>query len=107
MKRFLWLIPAFAVAVSACGHSEAEYNARLHEIQQLQDQLHTITAERDRLNGQVASLRASSENMANRLRELGENVERLQATSAQTQTELDAAHRREEELRRAQQAAEQ
>ncbi len=107
MKRFFWAILASALLLAACGHSDEEYNARLHEIQNLQGQLSSIRGERDRLNGQVASLRASSENMANRLRELGENVERLQASSAQTQSELDAARRREEELRRAQQAAEQ
>jgi chemotaxis protein MotB len=100
MKRFSWMILAPALLLVGCGHSDEEYNARLHEIQQLQSQLSSIRGERDRLNGQIDSLRASSESMANRLRELGQNVET-------TQSELDAARRREAELRRAQQMAEQ
>jgi chemotaxis protein MotB len=100
MKRFFWVILAPALLLVGCGHSDEEYNARLHEIQQLQSQLSSIRAERDRLNGQIDSLRASSESMANRLRELGQSVET-------TQSELDAARRREAELRRAQQMAEQ
>jgi len=100
MKKLLGvLVLSASVLATGCGHSDEEYNARLREIRELNSQLQTIRSERDRLNGQVASLRTSSEAMATRLRELGESVE-------QTQSALDAARRREEELRRAQLASE-
>ncbi|MBL8679435.1 MAG: OmpA family protein [Myxococcales bacterium] len=89
----------------ACGPSE-EHRAALRRVQQLEGELGTMRGERDRLNEQLASLRATSEQMASRLRALGEDVSRLQASNTQTQAELDAARRREEELRRQQQQAE-
>jgi chemotaxis protein MotB len=89
----------------ACGPSE-EHRAALRRVQQLEGELSTMRGERDRLNEQLASLRVTSEQMAARLRALGEDVTRLQASNTQTQAELDAARRREEELRRQQQQAE-
>lgn len=105
--HFQWfLVLAMAgSALVACGPSETE-RAAVREAQQLRSQLATIRSERDRLNTTLAGLRASNEAMANRLRQLGEDVTRLQANSAQTQAELEAARQREEELRRRQQAAE-
>jgi chemotaxis protein MotB len=93
------------VGTEACGPSE-EHRAALRRVQQLEGELGTIRTERDRLNEQLASLRSSSEQMASRLRALGEDVSRLQASNTETQSELDAARRREEELRRQQQQAE-
>jgi chemotaxis protein MotB len=95
------------VLASACGPSQADFDARGRRITELEGQLHSVQQERDHLNEQVAGLRASSENMANRLRALGEDVNRLQASSAQTQSELEASQRREAELRRQQEQAEQ
>jgi chemotaxis protein MotB len=97
---------ALALAsAEACGPSE-EHRAALRRVTQLEGELATLRSERDRLNEQLASLRATSEQMAARLRALGEDVSRLQASNTQTQAELDAARRREEELRRQQQQAE-
>src|ERR1700689_4928282 len=96
MKSLLWsTVPSIlALAAIGCGPSQADYDARGHQIQQLTTQLHTVQTERDHLNETVASLQASGNNMAARLRALGEDVNRLQATTAQTQSELEAAHHR-------------
>lgn len=97
---------ALALAsTQACGPSE-EHRAALRRVTQLEGELGTLRGERDRLNEQLGALRASSEQMAARLRALGEDVSRLQANNTQTQAELDASRRREEELRRQQQQAE-
>lgn len=104
----LWKGAFLALALTqtvACGKS-AEHQAAEARVRQLEGELSTLRGERDRLNEQLTGLRASSEQMASRLRALGENVERLEASNTQTQSELDAARRREEELRRQQQAAE-
>jgi chemotaxis protein MotB len=104
--RWSGVFLALALAgTGACGPSE-EHRAALRRAQQLEGELNTMRGERDRLNEQLASLRATSEQMASRLRALGEDVSRLQASNTQTQAELDAARRREEELRRQQQQAE-
>jgi chemotaxis protein MotB len=103
-----WKGAFFALALTllvACGKSP-EHQAAEARVRQLEGELSTLRGERDRLNEQLTSLRATSEQMASRLRALGENVERLEASNTQTQSELDAARRREEELRRQQQAAE-
>lgn len=102
-----WVVVAALLGLAACGRPESEYQARLREIQQLQSQMTGLRAERDRLNEVLASLRRSNEQMAERLRALGEDVSRFQAQAQQSRDELEAARRREEELRRAQQAAEQ
>ncbi len=99
------LLALTLVGAQACGPSE-EHRAALRRVQQLEGDLSTLRGERDRLNETLTSLRASSEQMAARLRALGEDVTRLEASNTQTQSELDAARRREEELRRQQQQAE-
>ena len=91
---------------SACGHGEQEWQGKLREVATLQTQLREMTAERDRLREQLDSLRASNEAMARRLAELGDNVNRLQADQARTESELSAAQAREAELRRRQQQQE-
>lgn len=91
---------------SACGHGEEEWQGKLREISTLQTQLREMTTERDRLREQLDSLRASNEAMARRLAELGDNVNRLQADQARTESELSAAQAREAELRRRQQQQE-
>jgi chemotaxis protein MotB len=93
-------------ALAACGHGEDEWQGKLREISTLQGQLREMTTERDRLREQLESLRASNEAMARRLAELGENVNRLQADQARTESELTAAQAREAELRRRQQLQE-
>ena len=82
-------------ALAACGHGEDEWQGKLREISTLQGQLREMTTERDRLREQLESLRASNEAMARRLAELGENVNRLQADQARTESELTAAQARE------------
>lgn len=99
-----WLL--VGASMSACGHGEQEWQGKLREISTLQGQLREMTAERDRLREQLESLRASNEAMARRLGELGENVNRLQADQARTESELSAAQAREAELRRRQQQQE-
>src|SRR5687767_12195390 len=84
---------------AACGRPEQEYQARLREIEGLRGQMNALTAERNRLNETLSGLRTSNEAMAGRLRELGQDVRT-------TQNELEAARRREEELRRLQQQSE-
>ncbi|MEZ4394575.1 MAG: OmpA family protein [Polyangiales bacterium] len=93
-------------SMSACGHGEQEWQGKLREITTLQGQLREMTSERDHLREQIESLRASNEAMARRLSELGENVNRLQADQARTESELTAAQAREAELRRRQQQQE-
>jgi chemotaxis protein MotB len=85
------------VGVTGCGRPENEYQARLREIQQLQGEASGLRSERTRLQDQLRGLRASAEAMASRLRELGEDVTRLQRVSAETQSELEAARRREQD----------
>lgn len=105
--RFSCGLLALVLAIVGCRSYEQEYQASLRRNQELQSQLNALRSERDRLNEQLNGLRASSEAMAARLRELGEDVNRLQGQQARTQSELEAARRREEELRRLQQQAEQ
>src|SRR5262245_23946387 len=81
-----WILVGSSLGIGACGHSDDEFNAQVRQVQSLRGQLNALTAERSRLNEQLARLRVSNENMANRLRALGEDVTRLQANNAQTQS---------------------
>ncbi|MDP3277471.1 MAG: OmpA family protein [Deltaproteobacteria bacterium] len=108
MRSIRWSVVFGCLLVTllaACGKS-AEQLAAENRVRTLQTELETLRAERDRLSEQMGALRNSSAQMANRLRELGEDVSRLEQSNTQSQAELEAARRREEELRRQQQQAE-
>ena len=66
-----------AVALG-CGPSQEEYDAALAHGHDLESQLHDAEASRAQLEERFTSLQAQNEELANRLRALGQNVEALE-----------------------------
>lgn len=83
-----------------CGYSEEEYRAKTREIERLQQEVDAASRERASLNQRLQTLNEQNEAMTARLRALGEDVSNLSSN-------LEAAQRREAELRRRQQQQEE
>jgi len=83
----------------ACGPSQEEYDAALAHGQDLESQLHDAQAAREQLEGRFNTLQSQNEEMANRLRALGENVEQLEGERTNLQSSLTDTQRALEELR--------
>jgi chemotaxis protein MotB len=97
------LLLAFTAALVpgaiACGPSQEDYDAALERNRQLQADLDQERTQRQELEQHVAELSGQNEEMANRLRALGENVEALESTNSTLQSNLTETQRALEELR--------
>jgi chemotaxis protein MotB len=99
-------IPLFfagSLALTACGHNEAEWQAKLREQQELQRQLDERSGERDRLQTQLNELTTRANDMERRLGEVsGERDrtvserDRVAGERDRTATELADLRRREQ-----------
>jgi len=87
-----------AVALG-CGPSQEEYDAALAHGHDLESQLHDAEASRAQLEERFTSLQAQNEELANRLRALGQNVEALEGERSNLQSSLQETQRALEELR--------
>jgi chemotaxis protein MotB len=97
----------FFLAISltaSCGHSEAEWQGKLHDIQELQGRLNERTSERDRLQTQTNDLTTRTNELEQRLQGVTgerENLtgerDRLQREGAQTASELAELRRRQQQ----------
>lgn len=100
-KRHLFssAIPLFfagSLALSACGHNEAEWQGKLREQQELQRQLDERSGERDRLQTQLNELTARATEMEQRLGIVSGERDRTVTERDRTATELADLRRREQ-----------
>lgn len=89
------LLVAFAAGSVACGYSEAEYQAKVRRIRELEGQLGEAERERDRLRQRVTELTSENEAMTAQLAQLGVEGRTLRTSLADTQRALDEFRRRE------------
>ncbi len=105
------VVGAFAVwalltgLVVACGPSQEELDAERSRVRSLQEQLRDAQAAGEELDTRVTALLAQNEEMANRLRALGQNVEQLEGTRASLESSLSETQRALERLRAEQRQA--
>jgi chemotaxis protein MotB len=83
----------------SCGPSEEEYNAKVTEINKLKEDLAATSAGKDKLQEEFELLRSENQTLANRLAELGQNVEELLGEKSNLATDLAATKEREANLR--------
>jgi chemotaxis protein MotB len=97
------LVAVGAMAV-ACGIPEEEYNAKVLEANELKKQLDAANQSNADLSAKVEALQVENGTLANRLSELGENVQKLLGEKGALATDLAATREREARLRKEQEA---
>lgn len=92
---------AFALLLTAvgCGYSEEEMQARLDQIEALEGQLRDSREQSEQLESRLAAVEARNQELVDRLRALGEEVEGLESERGNLQSSLQETQRALEELR--------
>ena len=101
MLFFRFLAVSFAtLLLVGCGIDEEVYNAKVMEANKLKEDLAAATASNNKMTEDIALLRTENKTLANRLAELGENVQKLLGEKGVLATDLAATKEREARLRR-------
>ncbi|GAB5547121.1 MAG: OmpA family protein [Sandaracinaceae bacterium] len=92
---------AFALLLTAvgCGYSEEQMQARLDQIETLEGQLRDSREQSEQLESRLAAVEARNQELVDRLRALGEEVEGLESERGNLQSSLQETQRALEELR--------
>jgi chemotaxis protein MotB len=105
MRQSRWTILILAaVVVAACGIPEEQYNAKVMEVEKLKEQLDAASQSNSELSEELAVLKVENRKLADRLGELGENVQKLLGDKNALATDLAETREREAKLRREQEA---
>ncbi len=107
MKGLRLLVVFFAFLYflsSGCGIPEEQYNAKVLEVKKLRSSIDEATKANNKLRENIALMRAENQTLANRLAELGENVQKLLGEKGLLADDLAATKEREARLRREQEA---
>ncbi|MDJ0764237.1 MAG: OmpA family protein [Myxococcota bacterium] len=105
MKCSRFLIAAIsALVITACGIPEEQYNAKVTEAEKLKADLDAANAAGAQLEEDLALLRLENQTLANRLAELGENVQKLLGEKGALATDLAETKEREARLRKEREA---
>ena len=100
----LTVLVLVAVGAAACGIPEEEYNAKVTEVNNLKEQLAAAGQTNDKLSEELAVLKVENKKLANRLGELGENVQKLLGDKNALATDLAETREREAKLKKEQEA---
>lgn len=94
-------LAAFASLLTAvgCGYSEEQMQARLDQIETLEGQLRDSREQSEQLESRLAAVEARNQELVDRLRALGEEVEGLESERGNLQSSLQETQRALEELR--------
>ncbi len=95
---------AGAICLVACGIPEEQYNAKLVEIGKLKRDLDAAARSNSVLTEQLDQMRAENKTLANRLGELGDDVEKLLGEKSMLASDLAQTRDREARLRKEQEA---
>ena len=92
---------AFALLLTAvgCGYSEEQMQARLDQIETLEGQLRDSREQSEQRESRLAAAEARNQELVDRLRALGEEVEGLESERGNLQSSLQETQRALEELR--------
>jgi len=96
--RWMALLLACLFAV-ACGYSEEEMQAKIDRIDELEGLLATSREESEQRQARIQALEAQNQQLAERLRALGEEVEGLESERGDLQSSLAETQRALDELR--------
>lgn len=95
----LALATVLGLTMVACGPSQEELDAALQNATDLEGQLAEAATQRQGLEERVAALSSANEEMADRLRALGQNVEELEGERTTLQSSLTETQQALTELR--------
>jgi chemotaxis protein MotB len=106
MKASFSLVAFALLAVYAlgCGIPEEQYNAKVQEAEQLKADLAAATEANKKLEQEMFDMRAENQILANRLGELGDDVQKLLGEKSALSADLKATRDREARLRKEQEA---
>ncbi len=98
--RLMTLLAAFLLSVCAvgCGHSEDEWQAKLQEVDELQTQLQAERQAHRKTEDDYNTAKAEIEELKDRLKQAGVDVEQLNASLAEQRKALEEFKRRAEQL---------
>src|SRR5215831_18268548 len=86
------------VVASACGHSEEEWQAKLKENQELQNQLNAEKAAHQKAESDLASASAQVDQLKGQLKKAGVDLSNLNADLAEQKSALDKLRKDKEQL---------
>ncbi len=94
------LFAALLVAMTTlgCGHSEEEWQAKLEEVDKLQTQIETERQAHRKTQDDYNAARAEIEELKDRLKQAGVDVQQLNASLAEQRKALEQFKRRAEQL---------
>jgi chemotaxis protein MotB len=94
----LAMFPLLFVLVTGCGHSEEEWQAKLRENQQLQDNLNAEKAAHQKAQGEIDDAKAQIDQLKLELKKAGVNVSNLNADLAEQKSALEKLRKDKEQL---------
>jgi chemotaxis protein MotB len=99
--RHRWSLAAFIIALaalSACGHSEEEWQAKLKENQELQNQLNAEKAAHQKAEADLSAASAQVDQLKGQLKKAGVDLSNLNADLADQKAALDKLRKDKEQL---------
>jgi len=99
--RHRWSLAAFIIslaALSACGHSEEEWQAKLKENQELQNQLNAEKAAHQKAEADFSAASAQVDQLKGQLKKAGVDLSNLNADLAEQKAALDKLRKDKEQL---------
>ncbi|HMI83659.1 MAG TPA: OmpA family protein [Polyangiaceae bacterium] len=99
--RHRWSLAAFIIslaALTACGHSEEEWQAKLKENQELQNQLNAEKAAHQKAESDFSAASAQVDQLKGQLKKAGVDLSNLNADLAEQKSALDKLRKDKEQL---------
>jgi chemotaxis protein MotB len=96
-----------ALFLFGCGIPEEQYNAKVLEANKCKEDLSAAADSNNKMQEEIALLRSENQTLANRLSDLGENVQKLLGEKGVLATDLAETREREARLRKEQEAQRQ
>jgi chemotaxis protein MotB len=99
--RFRWSLATFVLALatlSACGHSEEEWQAKLKENQELQNQLNAEKAAHQKAEADFSAASAQVDQLKGQLKKAGVDLSNVNADLADQKAALDKLKKDKEQL---------
>jgi chemotaxis protein MotB len=97
-RTLRWIFTLLALALTACGYSQEEWDAKVRENAGLRDQLTTQRQAHKKCEADYAAALSQIDELKRQLTERGVNLENMSASLAEQKKALDEYARRTEQL---------